>query len=140
MSTAEIDSDLPIAGKTIQQWEVEWLSVQGGFTRAYPEFRHKVGLYRVVLHGQVMALGKGVDRRGGLAKRIADFRRDSDSARNHHAGELIRLHLDQLQLELLVTGANLQAARDLAEKLKGPMLRLHRPAWSVINAPFLSKA
>lgn len=129
-----------VEGRTIRDWNRNWIRVEGGFGRPHPELRHKVGLYRAILNGRVMAIGKGADRQGGLAKRIADFRRDSDSARDHHAGELIHEHLHELELQVLITGSTADpAARWTAVLLKTPMIRLHNPRWTSATTKFGGK-
>ncbi len=62
-----------IAGRTIQDWDKLWVDVDGGLKCYHPALRHKVGLYRILLNGQVVAIGTGTDKSGGLAKRLSDF-------------------------------------------------------------------
>jgi hypothetical protein len=127
-----------IGGKTIEDWDRGWVPVEGGPTVYHPHLRHKVGLYRMMLGREVMAIGAGTDKDGGLAKRLSDFRRPNASARSHHAGQHIHQHLDELRVEVLITGAD-NEAREIALQLKTPMIRRHRPAWTVPNAPFMRK-
>jgi hypothetical protein len=64
--------------------------------------------------------------------------RDNASARSHHAGRHIHQHLDDLRVEVLITGAD-NEAREIALQLKTPMIRRHQPAWTVLNAPYMRK-
>lgn len=125
-------SDIEIDGKPLSAWDGEWVEVAGGFATPQPKLRSKVGLYRAVKNGQTVAIGSGTDRLGGLAKRIADFRRSSTSAREHHAGERINAEIGDLTLEVLIAGSNNQHAREVAEILKKEMKKKHLPKW---NAP-----
>lgn len=122
----------PIGGKRIEEWDRLWEPVPEGLTRYHPELRHKVGLYRVFLGNKISALGTGVGRNGGLAKRLSDFRRPSSSGRRHYAGQLIHERLDELRLEVLVTGADAKA-REYALRLKPQMVWLHRPTWTTLK-------
>lgn len=132
--------ELPlIGGKTIEEWDRSWVKVDGGLKHAQPTLRWKVGLYRVSLRGEIMAIGKGTDKRGGLAKRLSDFRRASSSSRNHYAGELIYQDRDLIEMEALITGHG-PLAQEIAKQLKTPMIRLHQPVWNAPNAPFMRKA
>ena len=126
----------PLGGKRIEEWDRLWEPVPEGLTRYHPELRHKVGLYRVFLGNKISALGTGVGRNGGLAKRLSDFRRPSSSGRRHYAGRLIREHLDELRVEVLITGFDAHA-REVAMQVKPLMIRRHRPAWTAPNAPFM---
>lgn len=127
-----------IGGRAIEDWDQSWVIVVGGLRYYQPELRYKAGLYRVSCKGQIMVIGAGAERVGGLAKRLSDFRRHSPSGRNHHAGELINANLDRLDVEVLITGTD-GRARESAKQLKTPMLRLHRPVWSAPNAPYMRK-
>ncbi|MXO74836.1 hypothetical protein GRI40_06330 [Altererythrobacter aerius] len=116
-----------IGGKTLQQWDTEWVRVNGGFRILHPELNHSVGLFRAVRDGQVMVLGQATEcANGGLRKRLSDFRRSSWSGRNHTAGWYIYTNRDVLKLEVLVTGSDREAAK-VAAALKRPMIALHEP-------------
>lgn len=129
---------LSIGGKTIAEWDRSWVKVDGGLKHPQPTLRWKVGLYRVSLRGEIVAIGKGTDKRGGLAKRFSDFCRASSSGRNHYAGELIYKNRDLVEMEVLITGHG-PLEQEIAKQLKTPMIRLHQPIWSAPNAPFMRK-
>jgi hypothetical protein len=118
-----------ISDQVLFAWDRHWMKIDGGLRTHQSQLRHRVGLYRITDQGRVAAIGVGTDRRGGLAKRLSDFRRRSASGRSHYAGRLIFEHLEQLEVEVLITGSD-DDARDVARKLKLPMIRLHQPAWS----------
>ncbi|WP_425992350.1 hypothetical protein [Brevundimonas sp. TWP2-3-2] len=122
-----------IGGKSIDEWDRLWAPVSGGLTTYHPDLRQGVGLYRTRLGDRVTALGTGTDTFGGLAKRLSDFRRPSPSGRRHHAGLLIFEHLDQLEIDVLVMPDGPEA-RTIGRKLKGPMVRRHKPAWNALAA------
>ncbi len=129
---------LEISGKTVADWNLEWQRVVGGFGTPQPQLNHKVGLFRAVRNGEVMALGSGTGAKGGLSKRIADFRRKSLSASDHTLGRSIRAMINEVELEVLITGWG-NEERETALSLKPPMIELHQPAWNVPNAPFQRK-
>jgi hypothetical protein len=128
-----------IGGKTVEEWDRLWRSVEGGLRLYHPKLRHQVGLYRALWKGQIVAIGAGTDKSGGLAKRLSDFRRPNASGREHYAGRLIYEHRDVLEVEVLITGSG-NAAREVGRQLKTPMIRLHRPVWTAPNAPFMREA
>jgi hypothetical protein len=117
-----------VAGKSLEQWEGEWKPVKGGFGVPHPELRDVVGLFRAVSRdGEVRFIGVGTEHaNGGLRKRVADFTRPSASAREHHGGEYIHDHQNELRLEVLVTGSDKHAGL-VAEALKDLLLELHAP-------------
>ncbi len=120
-----------VEGRPLGEWEGHWTKVDGGFDRPHPELRHSVGLFRAVLRGEVKYIGVGTEHaNGGLRKRIADFTRESSSAREHEGGEYIHEHSDKLELEVLTTGHDKQAG-EIAKALKPHMLALHSPRKNV---------
>ncbi len=112
-----------IAGRTLEEWNCLWVHVPGGLTIPHRALGTKVGLFRLSLDGQIMVVGTGTDKKDGIAKRFSDYRRAGDSGRRHYAGQLVHENLDSLELEVLITGSDRQA-RETAQKLKGPMIRL----------------
>lgn len=116
-------------GKSLEEWDRDWEPVPDGLKRRQSHLRGAVGLYRYMLGGRVGALGTGIDRKDGIAKRLHDFIRRSASGRDHHAGRMIHQYREQLVVEVLITGSGAEARR-LASLLKEPMLERHRPLWS----------
>lgn len=130
----------PLFGeKTFEDWNQSWFLVPGGLQCHQSDLTEEVGLYHYTQNGQSMALGTGTDKTGGLAKRPSDFIRPSSSGRNHHAGRLIFEHRKQLELWVLITGSGRQA-REIARRLKEPMMAFHQPAWNVPNPSSVAKA
>lgn len=123
------DHSPAIGGKTLEEWNQQWVRVPSGLKQHQSDLTGEVGLYRYILNGQIMALGTGTDRKGGIAKRLSDFIRSGWSGRDHHAGQLVFKYRDQLVVEVLLTGSG-QQARAIARRLKAPMMSLHQPAWN----------
>ncbi|MBA2935307.1 hypothetical protein HZF05_14560 [Sphingomonas sp. CGMCC 1.13654] len=120
-----------MADRTLAEWEKEWEVIPGGFRADRSHLRKDVGLYCAVQNRRIVFIGRATEwKNGGLAKRIADFSRQSGSARDHHGGERIHDNLDGLELRVLITGAGKEAA-EIAKLLCPPMIALHRPAWNV---------
>jgi hypothetical protein len=126
-----------IGGQFIQEWDRKWVKVPGGLEHHHSHLRAKVGLYRLTLNGRIVAIGTGTDKKGGLAKRLSDFRRPSPSGRDHHAGRLIYENLDQIEVEVLITGKRHQP--ETGRKLKWPMILRHRPSWTAPHSLYVRK-
>lgn len=132
------NEELPLfGGKTLDDWDLKWVTVPACLKDYQPQFRYLIGLYRVTLNGRTMVIGTGTDKSGGLSKRLSDLRRKSPSGRNHHAGRLIFADRDKLEVQVLITGERHEPA--LARKLKALMIPRYQPAWSVPNARFMRK-
>ena len=115
------------AGKTLLEWDANWLRVEGDFTVLHSDLRRHVGLFRASFGNSIMYVGKAVEvHNGGLRKRLSDFRRASPSGRQHHGAMRIHDHLKELDLHVLITGAV-----ELAELLKSAMITRHLPPWNM---------
>lgn len=133
---AVIEANLPqsrlagepqFAGKTLREWDTDWLPVEGGFTVLHSGLRHHVGLFQARLGRNIMYIGKAVEvDNGGLRKRLSDFRRASPSGREHHGAMRIHDHLNELDLHVLITGSV-----EIAELLKSAMITRHLPPWNM---------
>lgn len=119
---------LLIGGRMIDEWDRLWTKVEGGFQHYHPELRPVVGLIRASRDGQIVFIGTGCDKDGGLAKRHSDFRRPGSSGRNYYAGELIYVHRHHLDVEVLITGSDTHA-QEIGRQLKTLMIERHRPPW-----------
>lgn len=130
---------LLIDGLTVEEWDRGWVRLPGGLMVPHRVLGAKVGLFRLSLDGQIMVVGTGTDKKNGIAKRLYDYCRPGNSSRRHYAGQLVYENLHRLELDVLLTGSDRQA-RETALKLKWEMIHLHRPVWTVLNAPFMAKA
>lgn len=125
---------LMIDGKTIDEWDSMWVTIDGGLKRRQPQLAGEIGLYRCLLDNKVAALGTAIDIKDGMTKRLFDFIRPSNSGRNHHASQLIFKHRDQLVVQVLPTGSGRQA-QWFARQLKPAMMARHKPIWNLAQGP-----
>lgn len=131
LAQLQLAGEPEFAGRTLQNWDADWMLVKGGFTVVHSDLRHHVGLFRACLGGSNMYIGKAVEvDNGGLRKRLSDFRRESPSGREHHGAQRIYDHLDELDLQVLITGSD-QRAKEIAELLKLAMIVRHLPPWNM---------
>jgi excinuclease UvrABC nuclease subunit len=94
-----------------------------------------VGLYRALLDGDVMYIGKAYEHaNGGFRKRLADYTRASDSGRRTGAGPRMFEHRDQLMIDVLVTGEDAGAAI-AAIQLEHPFINRYDPPWNRVGRP-----
>lgn len=111
----------------------------GGLFHRQTHLNHKVGLYRVKWNADIMAIGVGTQRKGGMAAKLSAFSQSGDGSRKYHAGRKIREHREILDVEVLITGED-ETARQIARDLKAPIMRLRKPDWSVFNALYTPRA
>lgn len=124
------DSKL-IEGKTLEDWTHEWCRVEGGLYTHEPELPFLIGVYRLVLDGAVVYIGRATEfANGGFSKRFRDFTRKGAGARSHRAGKLAYEHRHQLEVDVIVTGID-HAATWTAKRLKRAFLAKEVPPWNV---------
>lgn len=120
-----------VGDKAIDEWDAEWDAHKGGLRERHHQLDGLLGLYRLTLNGETVAIGTGTDIKQGIPKRLYDFHRRSPSGRNHHAGQLIYQYRDQLEVQVLIVGVGREAQR-IARQLKPLMVGRHRPVWNVM--------
>lgn len=123
-------SDPTYLGKTVDEWNREWKSI--GFLKDadLSPYNHCVGLYRHVISGKTMYVGRAIElHNGGFRKRLSDYRRNSNSARKHTSGRMIHEHLDEIQTYILVVGSNEEAV-EATKKLEGIFIGKFNPPWN----------
>ncbi len=125
------DQPKRFSGKTLDELDQLWAPVKGNLRERRTELNGMIGLYRVRLDGREKAIGRAIEVNGGLAKRLHDFGRPSDNARKHKAGQLIHQHIDQIDVQVLITNDLSTNPRKLAKDLRGPMIDRHKPEWTV---------
>lgn len=117
-------------GKTVAQWDSQWISIGMLKTADLSQYNHCVGLYRHVVNGTTKYVGRAIElNNGGFRKRLNDYRRESNSARKHSSGQTIYQHLDEIETFILVIGNDLDAV-EVTRKLEGQFVRKYNPEWN----------
>ena len=119
-----------VGGKTVSEWEAEWSYVEHGFTAEQPNLSGLLGLYRATMREDIMYIGRSLEINCGLQKRLRDYSRDSDSARDHFGAQKIMDNIDFVKCDVIVVGVDYEAQKNTAI-LKELMIDLHRPEWNV---------
>jgi len=119
-----------IGGKSIEEWDREWISIGMLKTADLSPYSHYVGLYRHVINGRTMYVGRAIEwNNGGFRKRLSDYRRESNSARTHTSGRLIHEHLDEIRTYLLIVGSDAEAA-EVTKQLEGRFIAKYGSPWN----------
>lgn len=130
-SDEKITSNEVVAGKALSQWDREWISIGKLVSADLSPYNRKVGLYKHVVNGKIMYIGRAIEYdNGGFRKRLSDYRRESDSARKHSSGQTINNNLNDIETYILVVGST----RDAAEKTKELEVKFiehYHPEWNV---------
>lgn len=132
LAEAEHTFEPRFLGRTIDGWDKRWISA-GPLEGDFSPFRKSVGLYRAVMGDQIMYIGKACEyANGGLRKRLADYTRESPSARMTGAGPLLWLNRNRITIDLLIVGEEASAAR-ITEQLEGRFIERYAPPWNTVG-------
>jgi IS1 family transposase len=124
------DGEMLIGGKTLKQWDSEWHSIGCLETANLTPYNNCVGLYRHVISGKTMYVGRAIELyNGGFRKRLSDYRRVSDSARIHTSGKIIHQNLSKITTYILIVGTTEEAV-EITKKLEGFFIGLYHPEWN----------
>ncbi|WP_455099563.1 hypothetical protein [Peptostreptococcus stomatis] len=98
------------SGKLVAQWDNEWICIGPLKLTNLTSYNHCVGLYRHVVNGKTLYVGRAIElHNGGFRKRLSDHRRESNSARKHLSGRTIHEHLDEIVTYILIVGGTEEA-------------------------------
>lgn len=118
--------------KTINEWEREWHSIGVLSDIDLSPFSSSVGVYKATKSGTVVYVGRAVEfANGGFRKRLSDYRRESDSARKHKSGKLMYEHADHLNISIIITGSDSEAA-SIAKQLEKMLVAKYNPEWNTM--------
>ena len=120
-----------LGNKTVDEWDKNWISIGRLVNADLSPYNHCVGLYKHVVDGEVMYVGRAIElNNGGFRKRLSDYRRPSDSARKHTSGKTIHENLDRINTYVLVVG-DTEEAVEVTKKLEYMFIsRYGLPEWN----------
>lgn len=123
----------PLKAKSIDEWDKEWIYI-GNLNKAdLKPYNKSVGLYYHKIEGKIIYLGRATElNNGGLRKRLSDYRRESDSARNYRAGILINQNLEDVITYILIVG-NDDEAVNITKDLEGKFIERYKPEYNKDN-------
>ncbi len=122
---------LVICGRTIEEWDMRWEAVPGGFAGEHPELIGVPGLARAVLNGQVMYILRAIEDRG-LQKGLQRIRGKPQTGNAGFGARKIKEHIADLDLEILRV-EDVGSTTGCIKELKSRMIDLHRPTWDAAH-------
>ena len=117
--------------KSIKEWERNWKSIGYLKDADLTPYNKCVGLYRHKINGEVKYIGRAIElNNGGFRKRLSDYRRESDSARQHISGRTIHDHLNEIVTYVLIVGYTYEAVIE-TKRLEGQFIAYYDyPEWN----------
>ena len=99
----------------------------------FSDYSKDIGVYRAILNGEVVYIGKATElNNGGFRKRLRDYTRTSNSARNYPAGEFMHQHKDEIQIEIVIFERSLDSIPGI-EIFEAQLIKKFNPIWNNQN-------
>ena len=116
---------------SLSEWDRKWTCIGPLKTANLTPYNHCVGLYRHVIKGETVYVGRAIElNNGGFRKRLSDYRRESDSGRTHTSGRLINQNLSKIITYVLVVGDTEEAVKTTKE-LEKLFVKKYNPKWNI---------
>lgn len=92
-------------------------------------YNKNIGVYKAILNGDIVYVGKATEiNNGGFRKRLRDYTRTSDSARNFPAGIKMNLNKNKIEIYIYIT-----ATAKEAEDTEAEFIKRYNPIWNLIT-------
>ena len=99
----------------------------------FAKYNRDIGVYRAILGNEVVYIGKATElENGGLRKRLRDYTRSSDSARNYPSGRMLHQHKDEVRIELLLFERTV-ASKLAIDRLEAQLIAEIAPKWNLLD-------
>ena len=116
---------------SLSEWDRKWVCIGPLKTANLTPYNHCVGLYRHVINGETVYVGRAIElNNGGFRKRLSDYRRESDSGRTHTSGRLINQNLSKITTYVLVVG-DTEEAVETTKELEKLFVKKYNPKWNI---------
>lgn len=114
----------------INEWNRKWVCIGPLKTADLSPYNKCVGLYKHVVNGKTMYIGRAIELyNGGFRKRLSDYRRPSNSARKHTSGKIIHENLDKITTYILIVGDTPETIEKTKE-LERLFIQKFSPEWN----------
>lgn len=91
----------------------------------------QIGLYRATLNDIIVYVGKATEiNNGGFRKRLRDYTRESNSARNYPSGVMMNTHQSELLIEILPLNKSTSSIATMEDEVILTM----KPKWNELDS------
>ena len=91
----------------------------------------QIGLYRAVLNNIIVYVGKATEiNNGGFRKRLRDYTRESNSARDYPSGTMMNKHQSELVIEILP----LDKSKSVIATMENEAILTMKPKWNEFDS------
>jgi hypothetical protein len=100
----------------------------------FSKYNHDIGLYRAIQNKNIVYIGKATELfNGGFRKRLRDYTRLSDSARNYPSGILMNQNKNNIVIEILIFD-RCETNISIIEDKETEIIALIQPIWNMLDS------
>jgi excinuclease UvrABC nuclease subunit len=108
------------------------LGLLSELTSDFSAYNADIGLYRAILNEEIVYIGKATElNNGGFRKRLRDYTRRSESARNYTAGRLMHSHMDEIYIHILIFERTSESISKINEA-EAALIQQLKPKWNIL--------
>ena len=100
-------------------------------TTDFAKYNKDIGVYRAILNNEIVYIGKATELKSrGFRKRLRDYTRKSDSAKNYPSERLMYQHRNEAYIEILIlTGSSAK----IIESIEARLIAEVKPKWNSLD-------
>jgi len=99
----------------------------------FSEYNMYIGVYKAILNGKVVYIGKATELNNrGFRKRLRDYTRDNDSARNYLSGKKMYENCNEIIIEVFIVESSFEGQKE-ASKLEKKFIDEFKPIWNSLD-------
>lgn len=119
-----------VGNKTVAEWDRLWEPLPYAFSRDHPELRHVIGLFRILIDGEVKYIARAIEPKGGIAKGLKRIAGPDQTGNSGYGAQKIRQNIDQVKVEILRVENTNNPSKSAAD-LKKYFNRIYDPIWGI---------
>jgi len=101
----------------------------------FSTYNQDIGIYKAELNREIVYIGKATELGGrGFRKRLRDYTRVSDSARDYPSGRLMYENRNDIIISIHIVERSEQGQLE-AVKLEKEQIQTHNPIWNKLDNP-----
>ena len=99
----------------------------------FSDYNKDIGVYKATFNEELVYIGKATELdNGGFRKRLRDYTRDSDSARNYPSGRKMNENREEVIIEILIMERSLEGISQTESK-ETELISLYNPTWNKLD-------
>lgn len=99
----------------------------------FKDYNKNIGIYKAIYEGVIVYIGKATElNNGGFRKRLRDYTRESDSARNYPSGQKMYENRNNIIIEIFIV-ENSEGGVERANELEIEFISQFNPKWNLLD-------